>query len=946
MDTDTTTTTTTISNDDRELINKVVQSSTSSNVEICICFDTTGSMSSIIENVKLQVETTITRLLKDIPSIRIGVMAMGDYCDGSAVLSTLNLTSDVDQLTKFIHSVTGTGGGDLPEAYEYALMKAKDLAWSPNASKAFVVIGDAAPHPPSYTDLNINWFKEVDDLAKMGVKIYGVKAKCDQPIFYEEIAERSGGISINFEKFSLITELFLAICYREYSADHLHQFEKEVTGHGSAPIELTRMFDELHRENFPIERAVESTTSTTTNNNNNNSSAETKVYGAPHILKTTEFWYNIGADKATKPSYYFNKTLGYFQPGKPANYTAPTSSSAHVTIPSILKPVSTPTTAPTTLKKVKSVSIKLPPTSSASTTSPTTSTPKKTTVQIVETRLRKKARESIDFIAGGKQRQESLFNLLGKDYTGPSESELEMIFRVFANANGKITSDGLQAVLRSMGKRPRAKRMQKILSEIDPSGSGFVEMDDFVEYMQNKALIKAKTLGLVDIEYEDDSDAEGEDDEGGDTDEETEDGPKQKAKGGIKRKKTQEKKEKTSPSSPTTSVPVALKKQPTFFAPAKKGAVISHFYTEHAGNNQFTKNPEGSQYDLGVDGAFDTFNVLVGQFSEEKEDSIFAKSLKTTYAKKGFQFKVVTDPKLFVADLADETYDEAVIIPSTNAIKSMSGFDLEFTNAVIKFNQQGKGLLLFATNKENTETNLVLSSLFGRKCAVSDTSAETFSGKAKSMSFGKNKNNIAQEFKEHLVTSGLVSLSQGNALHHLKSGVPAGLTVLATSSSDRPTILVSDDSSLPDHHGRVIVDLSGIAKFNKPATNQGVVRYLGNSLVWLLSIDHRFKHNLPVKGGIQKSDTVAWQHRPIGSVQRWDSYDQETSDLIEANYQSWKDANKPTSTAIFSFDHYKLNFETLLLTDTNTKSTKSTNTGKNIRRKVQTSINPNQLVKK
>ena len=56
------------------------------------------------------------RLLKQIPNIRVGIMAHGDYCDqGNYVLRYVDLTSDVDALVTFVRDVKSTGGGDAPE---------------------------------------------------------------------------------------------------------------------------------------------------------------------------------------------------------------------------------------------------------------------------------------------------------------------------------------------------------------------------------------------------------------------------------------------------------------------------------------------------------------------------------------------------------------------------------------------------------------------------------------------------------------------------------------------------------------------------------------------------------------------------------------------------------------------------------------------------------------
>jgi len=254
-------------------------SSSSSNVEIVFSFDTTGSMSACLAEVRKKVSETVTRLMKDIPNIRIGIIAHGDYCDGKLVTSTLDLSQNVTAICKFVNGASSTGGGDAPEAYELVLRDAQKLSWTPNYSKALVMIGDEVPHCPSYTTSKINWFDEVDKLVEMGVKIYGVRAlNCSHAIpFYEELSERSGAVSINFQSFKLIVDMFLAICYREASPEKLQAFEKEVKEEGKMNAELGTIFETLAKPNQEIKKVQKK-------------------------IKSKDPWYDIANDHG-KPEY-------------------------------------------------------------------------------------------------------------------------------------------------------------------------------------------------------------------------------------------------------------------------------------------------------------------------------------------------------------------------------------------------------------------------------------------------------------------------------------------------------------------------------------------------------------------------------------------------------------------------------------------------------------------
>jgi hypothetical protein len=231
----------------------------SSLVDIIFSFDTTGSMASCLGEVRKKVSETVSRLMKDIPNIRIGIIAHGDYCDDTEggsmrTISRLDFigAKGVNEIVNFVNVVHDTGGGDAPEAYELALREARtNFSWRKDASKALVVIGDEVPHPPSYTTEKINWFDETKKLADMGVKIYGIRALGNEYAipFYEGISSRTGTVSIHFSNFKLIVDMFLAICYREASAEQLQKFTEEVKRDGKMTQELGDIFETLAKPN-------------------------------------------------------------------------------------------------------------------------------------------------------------------------------------------------------------------------------------------------------------------------------------------------------------------------------------------------------------------------------------------------------------------------------------------------------------------------------------------------------------------------------------------------------------------------------------------------------------------------------------------------------------------------------------------------------------------------
>ncbi len=220
-------------------------------VDVVFSFDTTGSMYPCLAQVRRKLRETVTRLFKQIPGLRVGIIAHGDYCDeGSTYLSrTFQLNRDTDALCRFVEQVGPTGGGDLPEAYEHVLREARGLQWRPEATRVLVVIGDDVAHGPSYpmNRLKIDWRVEASALSAEGVTVYAVQAlnRKHATSFYRELAERGGGYHLPLHQLDHVTELILAVCARQQGPESLQQLEQDVQKQGRLTRGVGRIFDTL-----------------------------------------------------------------------------------------------------------------------------------------------------------------------------------------------------------------------------------------------------------------------------------------------------------------------------------------------------------------------------------------------------------------------------------------------------------------------------------------------------------------------------------------------------------------------------------------------------------------------------------------------------------------------------------------------------------------------------
>jgi hypothetical protein len=207
--------------------------------DVVFSFDTTGSMSSVIESVRNNLSETIERLFREVEGIRIGILSHGDYCDNVTV-EKLELTKNVEQIKKFIKESKNTGGGDADECYEYILNLSKNMNWKSDV-KILVMIGDENPHEKGYrfyvknkSDLNnfnifnetgelqIDWKEEIKFLKENKIIVFSCHALPEinksSLLFYNQICEETGGFYFPLDELQGFKDYMVAICFKAADA--------------------------------------------------------------------------------------------------------------------------------------------------------------------------------------------------------------------------------------------------------------------------------------------------------------------------------------------------------------------------------------------------------------------------------------------------------------------------------------------------------------------------------------------------------------------------------------------------------------------------------------------------------------------------------------------------------------------------------------------------------
>jgi hypothetical protein len=215
---------------------KEMKSNLGGSSNVCLSFDTTGSMQPCIQQVRQKLRDLVESMTADLPGIKIGLIAHGDYCDGDNCIRSLDLTDNLERIMKFINEAPNTGGGDAPECYEFALQTAKNMSW-PKEGGSVILIGDDQPHEVNPN--NINWRHEVKEMLEKNIKVFPMQClhrKSNDPVnnFWEEISQISGTPLLMLESFNDSANTLEAVAYASAGVESFNfykaKFSTEVAG--------------------------------------------------------------------------------------------------------------------------------------------------------------------------------------------------------------------------------------------------------------------------------------------------------------------------------------------------------------------------------------------------------------------------------------------------------------------------------------------------------------------------------------------------------------------------------------------------------------------------------------------------------------------------------------------------------------------------------------------
>jgi hypothetical protein len=203
-----------------------------------------------LAEVRRRVDKTTSRLFREVPNLRIGIIAHGDYCDAGRpyVTKHLQLTDDPNAVSYFVKNVERTSGGDTPECYELVLKEAREMmGWRADAKRVLAMIGDDVPHPIAHNPGRLDWKIEANMLRDAGVVIHGVQALGNRYAedFYRTIAHTTGGLHLRLAQFDEATQMLLAITYQQIGPEAIGAYEQEIVAEKRMTRSLSAIFDKL-----------------------------------------------------------------------------------------------------------------------------------------------------------------------------------------------------------------------------------------------------------------------------------------------------------------------------------------------------------------------------------------------------------------------------------------------------------------------------------------------------------------------------------------------------------------------------------------------------------------------------------------------------------------------------------------------------------------------------
>ena len=196
-------------------------------LEVCIVMDATGSMGQVIGRARNRAASLVKRLAWLVPRFRAGLVTYDD-----AARLRVALTTNGEALEEAFSKLVATGGGDWEEGVDKGIalaLRQDRLAWSANAWRVILVIGDAPPHMGDVQPLLRRLVRaRADPLYAHSVIVSTVSTYDGGVDHFEAIATAGGGIHVTLGDTRRLEAELVALSFGAAFRDRVQPWLDEV----------------------------------------------------------------------------------------------------------------------------------------------------------------------------------------------------------------------------------------------------------------------------------------------------------------------------------------------------------------------------------------------------------------------------------------------------------------------------------------------------------------------------------------------------------------------------------------------------------------------------------------------------------------------------------------------------------------------------------------------
>ena len=196
-------------------------------LELCIVMDNTGSMRPAISAAREGAQQLLERLRMYVHGFRAALVTYKD-----TPYFRIGLTQNAEKLTKAFDKMSAGGGMDHEEGVDKGILMAiskPEIAWSRDAYRVAVIVGDAPPHERDVPRLLRSLHGQKDDvLFERPVVVHMVSTSKLPVLHFQRIARAGGGRHMTLEDTGALVDTLVLLTFGGQDGERVGAWMREI----------------------------------------------------------------------------------------------------------------------------------------------------------------------------------------------------------------------------------------------------------------------------------------------------------------------------------------------------------------------------------------------------------------------------------------------------------------------------------------------------------------------------------------------------------------------------------------------------------------------------------------------------------------------------------------------------------------------------------------------